>query len=236
MEATLRKRQQWPIGREEVRWALIEIARFTGLKVNADLLDEDERRALHALVRQATEGGGFGIEERLGRRQRTKFEKLVEKAAGLEPGTFQKERDSAALRARAAALATEARRPPRRPRWEEQGAVVLKRQWAFEWVRDGVLFVDHLGLLTLLIAQFENGESLSRHVVFEGSGDSATLVVDGRWGLVPEHLDPEGRFTGWRKLLDHLAVNHFVEVESQGPKLRIRRGTRLLDLTKARRS
>jgi hypothetical protein len=214
------------------------IARLTvglvpgGLRLNPERLGPGEQLELYELSREACEDGVLSL-GRLGKKVR-RWERLVERGAD-RPGIFEKARADETLRAEIAKVVAEATRPPRRIRYEEPGAVVLPRQWIFEWLARPapVLWLQHIAVLVFVLAQLENGESLAPGSRIEGSGDDATLVLDPSYGLGAT-LDPQDRFSRWGKDLDHLARNRLLEVERQGREVRIRRGRRVLETAKRR--
>jgi hypothetical protein len=128
-------------------------------------------------------------------------------------------------------LAVKARRPGPRARWEEPGAVILPRKWAFEYLNTGVLWMEHIALLVLLLTLFENQEPLGFGIEFEEGGE--VLVLDTNL-FPPGQLDPDSRFSNWRDTLQHLVANRFFETASRGPTMRVRRGTRVIEATKRR--
>jgi hypothetical protein len=239
--ARIRKRgEAQPLDTEERSALLASLAKITGLRLDLGRLDGGQQRRLRELARKALgeepqEPGRHRLvdPDLLGKRDRKTFETLLEAAASA-PGAFEREREALETDAEIRALAVDARRPPARPKLEERGAVVLTRQTAFEFVRDGVLHVDHLLLLVLLQAQFENGETLGQPGArFEGEA----LVLDSRNTIVPAHFDPNRCLSGrWPKLLEHLVANHFVEIEDRARELRVRPGSRLRKVQKGRRA
>jgi hypothetical protein len=171
--------------------------------------------------------------DKLGKRDRGKLERLVEKGARA-PNAFKESRADAAFRAEVAEIARDAMKPERRPKWEQPGAVVLPRAWCFDFVRDGVLWVDHIGLLVVLLAWFENAELPPRlsGAYFEQEDGDLVLVVDSvafGLGAVSEECVP-----GWKRTFDHLVVNNFFTADKRGREWRIKLGSRCLAARKAR--
>jgi hypothetical protein len=233
---TLRKRATRKVGpsADDLTAARGQLGRLFTARVDAKAildLDEGEQAELVALV--AVTRGDSRREANLGLLgdDRGRLEELVERLAGLEPGTFEAERKRASMLAKVTALATRARTPPPRPKFEQPGAVVLPRQWAFEFLRDGILHAEHLLLLTVLLAMFETGEPLV-NASFEEGGE--VLVLDRR-NFGAGRFDPRGTLGRWTKLLAHLERNgFFVVVSNRGPAIRVRRGPRALAVLKGR--
>ena len=203
------------------------VRKGTGLPVDLALLGGHEQHELHALVLKIAAGSEQGVVRTsasyLDERDRKRYEALVEKAAEL-PGHFAKQRDDATMRTKLRELARRVNQPPPRPRYEEPGAVVVPRETVFEFVRDGILWVEHLGLFVFLLGQLENGEALSPGARVE----DGALVVN-RTGLGVRFFDEDcAAAAAWRRHLDHLVANHLLAVEAKGQELWIRRGPRAL--------
>jgi hypothetical protein len=233
------KPQRW-VNDDELRWAADEVNRATvghaagGLRIDWSRLGPDERAELHGLVTKATTGGGFNVDERLGQRERVRLERLIEKGASAD-GVFERARSSAESRARMEVLLARVRRAARRPRWEEQGCVVLPKETAFDWLNrpDPILRVDHLGLLVFALSQLENGVALTPGGRIEGAGDDSALVIDLNYGLGASYVDPDGRLR-WKEGLAHLGRNGWLAVERRGGELRVSRGSRALRAARGR--
>jgi hypothetical protein len=214
-----------------------------GARLDLDRLEVGEQHELVELIKKARpddEGEpNIGVRrlhdlDLLSKKDRRKLEALVERAAGVGAGLFEAERQALEDQAEMEALAVEARRPSARPRYEERGAVVLPKEWALDYVRDGYLHISHVALLVVLVAALENGETLAPRGHFEDAGATLVLV---RSGPLPVAADEDQRLlAGWRKQLDHLAYCGFFEVEKRGNEIRVRRGQRLLELNERRKS
>jgi hypothetical protein len=216
---------------ERLAAARNQIQSSLGIKIDPERLDHDEQVALLELAHGCRAGAEPGVHrfnpQQLGRKERSRLEALVEKGAA-KPGLFKRHREEATLKQRTAELATRARRPSARPRWEERGAVVLPRETAFEFLRDGIFFLEHFGLLVYLLAQFENGEALAPRSYFDGD----TLVIDRNVGI-GARFDPEGRMTPrWRETFDHLVANGWFTADTSGSGVRVTRGPRAIAATK----
>ncbi len=202
-----------------------------GLRPDRKRLSDAELTELTQLTGEGAEGGGFTL-SRLDRKDAGRWEQLVEKAAGREPGSvFQHARDMAELHVEMRKLAREARKPARRVELHEEGSVTLQKQWCFDFLdrpdgTDPVFWISHLGLLVFLMSQFENGQALVKGGAMEGLGDDAVLLIDTRIGL-GGHLDGDEAFMRWPEVLDHLVANSFFEVERKGPMVRVKLGSRL---------
>ena len=197
-----------------------------GLRPDRKRLADDERPELIRLTLTGTEGGGFSL-ARLDKKEVGRWETLVEKATGKQPGSvFERARDLAHLEREMRKLAVAARKPPRKPKFEEEGAVVLPRG-IFEWLRDGVIWLDDVAVLCFLLSIWESGETTST-ITFDGQ----TLVVDTRKGLGV--LDPAEQFLSWKKTLESLDRVALVSLEKRGALWRVERGTALLQMLRER--
>ena len=171
---TLTRRHAPP--REHVAATKNAIARATGglaeggLRVDFKRLDAPAQRELIELSRSAADGGGFNV-DRLGPRAK-RWEELVERGADAD-GIFERTRADLSLRARAQELVRRARKPVRRPRWEEDGAVVLPQETVFDWLNRPapILHLTHLGILVFVLGQLETRLLCPRA---EGSRGAAT--------------------------------------------------------------
>jgi hypothetical protein len=232
-----------PPTNEALEVARVALGRLTnlGARIDLDRLEVEQQHDLVGLLakaRPADEGESMLGARRLhdldllGKRDRKRLEALVEKAADVEPGLFEREREAAEQSAEMERLAVEARRPSARPRYEERGAVVLPKEWAFDYIRDGYLHVSHLALLVVLIGQFEAGETIAPRGHFEDGGETLVLI---RSGPIPVAADEDQRvIAGWPRLLDHLASCDFLDVQRRGNEVRVRRGRRLIELNERR--
>ena len=212
------RRPRRPLTREALVGAADSIVRLTsgreGGSLRADWrrLDDDERADLVALVPSALSLTG---------REAKKFERLLERAAGLEPGTFDRERkDSEA----ASKLAELARRARARPVTSEQEAGLL-REILTQVSRDRALHVRHVGGLVILLASFATGENpLGTDAHFESIENEQVLIFDAKFG-------PFGRSgggevgDGW-KVLQHLEKNGWLRLSRSGPRVELRLGAR----------
>lgn len=221
---------------EKLTWAKDAVATATagyspgGLRLDFARLDEDEQTDLLSLVEATAAGGGFNL-ARLGKKDRQRFEGLAEEAAGRKPGSvFQAARDLAEFRALGEEFARQGRAPARRLELAEEGSVTLSRQVAFDFVRDGVLFPSHVAMLVYLVACFENGAVPKPSAAVEFDGDAIRVDLRRGGGLLP---DADGAFIDQGRLLDHLAANHFIDVEKAGKIVTIRRGSRLRSARRA---
>src|SRR5579862_1465522 len=132
------------------------------IRVKADRLTSEQRATLIGLVREGWADGSFDV-TRLGG-DRGEFEQLVEQAAGLEAGTFRRERQQDRAHGELVRLGREMNKPGRRQRFEQPGAVVLPRGvielWQGEDDDRPVLWADDIAVLCYLLACWENGGAL----------------------------------------------------------------------------
>jgi len=227
MNLLARKRKQFETSNESLRNAARPFERIYAVRCDPDRLDEDEREQFAELASKATtEDRGVNLSP-LGRRERGALERLLEKAAG-EAGLFERRREEAVTTARIRELAERAARPRARPRFEERGAIVLP-QAIFAQLRSGALWIEHVGLLAFMLAQLENGVSLAS----QGRLEDDSLVIDHVYGLTGS-ADGDGTFAGWKRILEHLERNEWLDVERSGRRWRITRGRRLREAAKAR--
>jgi hypothetical protein len=237
MIGTRERRRRGQLLPEQLTWIGAKLGRWTTLRADLTKLSDEEQRDLLDLVKKASASEDPDVDafnpDKLGKRDRGKLERLVEKGSGA-PNAFKESCADAAFRAEIAEIAKEAMKPERRPKWEEEGAVVLPKQWCFDFVRDGVLWVDHVGLLVTMLAWFESAELPPRlwGASFEQQAGDLVLVVDSvlfGLGAVSEEGVP-----GWKRTFDHLVTNNFFEVERRGKEWRIKLGSRTLAARKAR--
>lgn len=224
-------RQKEAIKTSELRWVADQIGRMTAgrpepLRLSWMRLAEDEQTEIHEFTKKVSlDAGGFRFDG-LGKGEGERFDALIAKAAGLSPDAFRVERHLLEIRqmgedARRASLAL-----PRRAKLEQAGSVTLRKEWVFDYLRDGVLWPSHVSALVLLLSIWENGGGFSpaAHVDEQGA-----IVVDTRRGGVFGRADPQGDLMNWRSLLDHLAANKFVAISKEGAIWRVTRGSRLLN-------
>jgi hypothetical protein len=224
--------RRWPVPREDLTALRDWAARPPiGLRLDVDRLDEAEQHELVELQRTTfVQGGGVNLNQ-LSPGERRKLEALIEKAAD-RPGHFENVRTEAEMKEKFAVLAERSHRPPRRPRYEEEGSIRIPQQVFQHLDRpDPAFLIGELGLLAFLQLQLENGKALVPGGRIEGAGDDAVLVIDGNLG-VGARFDPEDRLN-WRRDLDHLARNQWFRVERSGQEVRVSRGSRALRAAKA---
>ncbi len=240
MTSMLQRRRGRP-SRDRLAEAADVIARGTAafpdgsLRVDWKRLDDPEAGELVALVERCASGIGFDT-SKLAKKAAARFERLLETACARDEGWFEQQRQDTKLRRDVDALIVKSRLPPRRPRYEELGAIVLPKLWTFTWFEgEPILFLQHIALLVAVLAQLENGRSLAPQSRIEGDGDTSELVVDAKFGPVPISIDPESNCTArWTEDAKHLAANHLLTFDRQGTEIRLGRGSRVLALTKAR--
>ncbi len=217
---------------------------------NEDGTPNEEGLELVELVRRMKEFG-FGLAaEPLSDEELSRYEALVGIAAG-DPQLFERKREEAAARAKAAELADELKvsllEP--RPRWEEAGSVTLPRYAVHGWLlddgaREGDWTLMDLGLLVAVLSAFENRDpAFFVGARFEGEGDERTLVVPGGVGsdirlygmIAGSSMASDGAgHVRVRTALATLARNDWIAVERSVSELRIRLGVRVLKLRESR--
>jgi hypothetical protein len=195
----------------------------------ADLVDLHRKLRDEARQRGAESGGDDP--RYLGTRDRKRFKRLVARACGHDDEHFERAEADAETKAKLRELSIRVNRPPARARLEERGAVVLRREWVFEMLRDGYLWIEHLGLLVYVLAMLENGEPLTRRVRIEGD---ALVIDDANLGLLPS--DRTDHVWAWKPILDHLDANGLLAIEKNGRQWRVRRGPRVLEMLEGRRA
>jgi hypothetical protein len=195
--------------------------------VDMSRLDEDEQRKLLTLAEKATTDN-WGLDWKALGRERARFEGLLEKAAGLDAGSLQAQRDEEkALREFDEFFADDRRRYT----MSLQAEVDWFRAVA-GWLRSGHLWPTHVGVLTAVVAQLASGEGFGENRV-EGRRDDAVLVIDnlGRQGLLG--VSTVG-IENWQWLLDWLEQQRFLIVErGRGPTVRVRLGPKTLKALRA---
>ncbi|MBA3382153.1 MAG: hypothetical protein H0T97_09885 [Actinobacteria bacterium] len=188
-------------------------------KLDPKRLDADERGTVLKLW-SAVDAGDASIEER------TEFEALVEKAAGQEPGFFDKRRKEAQTKRQLADLKEEAHVTmlPRRRRFEEAGSVTLPRV-VFAWLQQAKgndWSVADVATVAVLLSCFEEQRSLVESADFEQGEDGEPVLVGrgplAKWAFtrrINPHIQYSVGSTGWVDLgasLKRLAANGWVDV------------------------
>jgi hypothetical protein len=218
---------------ELLHWAAAEIATATGryrpggLRVDWRKLEYDDQAQLVKYVEAAAAGGGWNL-DRLDAKGREHFEQLAEKACNAERGAvFERTRETMKLKRDLGEVVREAKKPRRRVTLEEAGSITLRKQWVYDFVRDGVLWPSHIGLLVYLLATFENGGTPveAPGITFDGG----TLTIDTGRAAIPPDLGDS--YADWKDLLRHLAQNRFVELSEEGRAWKISPGSRLRKAT-----
>jgi len=231
----IRRRRQVRPHRDKlaaVRAVIGRMVDMDGRTVDFDCLDDGEARALLELARRR--GGGEPFPESDQRR----LETLVERVTGRD-GVFEAHRQAKDAAAKRAELEQLAKRPPRRIRYEERGAVILPAELFTQLQYDGersCFGLEHLGVLLWVAACLENGRNLAPRGRIEGAGNDVRLVID-RWLGLGGRFDEHARLGGaWLKAAQHLARNGWLRVEVSGQNVKIARGPRLLAALKQRRA
>jgi hypothetical protein len=180
-----------------------------GCRIDWRALDTAERDELHELTERAQHGGHWDL-GRLDKRQRERWEALVELGAN-SPGIFAERRQLAEIARKAAQVAVDA---AKRPFKRDEAASIFGE--IAEHLKAGYLNAPTTALLVILIAAFESGEPPREGSYFSGTGVEKTLHFDGNLGLISGRLDPEGVFARWRYDLEHLERNGWVRVAKRG--------------------
>jgi hypothetical protein len=213
---------------EQAKAAGERLGRIYGLRLDLVRLDDDEKLKLLDLVRKATPEdqigyGGVNLRQ-LDRGGRRVLEALVEKAAGLDEGSLDRQRKDAQALHKVAALAKEALRP-QPPTREQENGLILEFAEQFE---KGYAWPVHAGLVLFVAGQIIRAKPLAPNSRIEGQGLDAALVIDLNVGLGTKY-DPEQRLS-WQRDLGHVCANEWLAQERHGHELHLRLGKRLLRL------
>ena len=226
-----RTKRQAPLLPERVAGAKAQLGRWTNLRPDFGRLTDEEGRRLLELVKKAATseesqpGAAAFNPDRLAKRDRARLEALVERAAGVEAGTFERERQAKAARAEVEKVWREGL--VNNPTREAEGRFFkeVRRQLTHP---DGTcLTADHLAVLTGVLAiifsaspprsstaTVEQDAETGETVLFWPRNHSLFGVADGR--ELPGRTLP---------LLLHLAANGWLHVV-EGSTLRISLGAR----------
>jgi len=180
-------------------------------------LDDDQVRELCELINKVKVDGGVNFTA-LGRKERRRYEQLVERAALLAPGAFQRERDEQALRGKAAALAKRAARLAVPTPQREQGFLGQLG----EGLREGTIDIEDVATLIAVLAALLEGQGLAPYSTVSGG----ELIVDRRYGVAPASRDEIGVLARWQGNLQWLADAGYLEVERSGSNYSIRVGAK----------
>jgi hypothetical protein len=105
-----------------------------GLRLDVARLNASEREEIARLaVIASTDKLDLARVDTLGKRDRRSLERLLERAADRD-GFFQRDRDEVALARKLRDLAVAAKRPSRRPKYEQAGSVALPRKLVTAYV------------------------------------------------------------------------------------------------------
>jgi hypothetical protein len=185
--------------------------------VDIDRLDDDQVRELLDLIDKVKVDGGVNFKV-LGRKERRRYEQLVERAALLAPGAFQRERDEVALRSKAATLAKRAAR---------LAVPTPQREQAFlgqlgEDLREGAIDIEDIAVLIAVLGSLFEGEGSAPGSSVSGG----ELIVDRRYGVAPASRDENGFLSRWEPSLQWLGEAGYLAVERSGPNYSIRVGAK----------
>jgi hypothetical protein len=196
--------------------------RSGGLRIDWDQLDEDARRRVVELVKEAGAGGGWTW-NRLSDRKRKELEGLIERGSDAR-GIFKDTRALEEIKALTEQAHTAAvRRPPSRK--QESGIFAELGRC----VAEGWLDASHVSVLVLIQIVLSTGRTLGPRSRIETLDDGGTaLVVDRQFGLFAESFDPYGELgPRWMQTVDHLAANEWLIVEKNGTEWWIWPGQRM---------
>ena len=207
--------------RNGAAWAL-------DVRIDENQLDGEEQHELLALGAKCRAGAERGTARfdpgQLSRRELTRFEELVERAAD-SPGLFERRRKEAEAKVKIAELLQRARKAPPQPRYEREGSVVIPPE-VFEDLEQGVIWLEDLAYFCYVLRQLATGGSmLPPRAHLEPDG---VLILDRSYHL-PAALDPEQRMRA-KASLDNLVRAKWLARDGQ----RVTRGPRLLAAMKAR--
>lgn len=199
------------------------VHRTTGVRIEPGGLDPAEQNQLVTLARKAESEGGGIDRAALTSRERKTFDGLLEGAAGLEPGTFAKQRKDAEALAQIEQLAVEARARPLSRKQEQSLLVELHQQMAA-----GCLRLEHVGTLVAILAQMQRAAPFAPGSRIERDGDHVVLVFNETYGMLGQ-ADANGRGGNRKRVLRQLEANAWITVERiGGPEVAIRLGRRAL--------
>ncbi len=158
--------------------------------------------------------------------EKTRFERHIATAAGLEADHFQKAREVAWFKAEFAKLEAESRRNEQMLRQETYDFFATLRGHL-----GGHLWLEHAAMLVALLSAFQSGQTLGPGQRFEGRGADLTLVFDHvNYGPLGANIDPHGRIGNWQEVLRHLVEggNWFALDKSGGREWRLKLGRRAI--------
>jgi hypothetical protein len=200
---------------------------WTSFVVRPENLTEAETRTLIGLIAkvevESLTGSGSGVDwTKFGRGELRRFEKLVEKGAGLPVGGLDNEREDRRLRAEMNEIAAKARaRPLMTKKQHSDLMTVIHHHLANRHFRIG-----HVAVLVVVLSQFATGEPLSSMAQFRGTGDDLRLVFDVRFATPVGLVDPDGRIGNWMQVLTWLAKYRWLTVTKNGPEWAVGLGSR----------
>lgn len=217
------RRRSRPI-REALTGVKDAIARGTSVWENGPVridwkkLDDEQATELVRLTDKAATGMGFNL-DKLSKGEREAWERVVEVGGNLGAGWFARTRKAERTRAEIQRLTREAQRPVQ-PQVRDQERIL---RLLHAHVRDGVLHLDRVALFVHVLGQLLASEPLGPRSTIEGAGDTATLVLDRRYGFGYAH-DPHGQLARWEEALKQLARVGYLETQQSGQTLRVRLG------------
>jgi hypothetical protein len=193
-----------------------------GLRADMNRLTSEDQKRMIDLIDTAGQGRSWSW-ERLGKRDRSTLERLIEAAADAA-GIFEQTRQMEEI----AALAAEANvKAVRRPlsRREENGIF----SEAARCIEEGWMDVADLAILASFLAVFVSGRPLGPRSRVERVGEDTVLVVDDvSFGPFSGAYDSEAQIgPRWQQNLANLEANEWLTVERHGKAWTVSPGARL---------
>jgi hypothetical protein len=163
MLGTKQRQRRRGLPPEQVGWMKAKLGRWTNLQPDLGRLSDEQQYDLLDLVQKASatdnpDADAFNPDQ-LGKRDRTRLEKLIEKAADA-PGVFKKERETLALRAEVQKIAAEAAAV--RPAKQAEGAFFAEVGRMQMNEGGPCMSAETAGMLLLITAALLSGEGPGR--------------------------------------------------------------------------
>lgn len=222
-----RRRTKTALPREMLTGGRLSAERWSGLRLDLKRIDADEQREFYALSTRIRDGAEPHTKRDDPRyldndKDRRRYEALVEKMAGVEPGYFDRGREDVKLRAQAAALARRARRLPPREVVLVDGDLVLSKEVL------GALWGDTSGTsldvttagMALWLLSIWTAPDLAI-LPHRGRLEGDTIVYDANVGVLRRGTDPRGQLSQKRSL-DLLQKAGLIEHSRSGREGRIK--------------
>jgi hypothetical protein len=198
-------------------------------RLKLERLSPADQAELVSIWREAwREEGGFNLGDP---KQRARYEAIVEKLGGLEPGTYRRLREEDEMKSKMAALQRRLNRislPGQTPEQEKRLLRVLHQHMA-----KGYMQIEHLAGLMVILAIFQVGDGLGRgqEVIIDDDTGEAVLKLDNTKGSLLGGICGEHTVGPERWMLDHLVTNQWITLRRPpGPIQEIRLGARSREL------